>query len=196
MERKASVKRKTKETDIEVALNLDGKGESRISTGIGFFDHMLELLSRHSLIDLEVKAKGDLKVDEHHTVEDTAIALGEAMGKALGEKKGITRFGYAIVPMDESLALAAVDFGGRSYLVMDADFKKSKMDDFRTELVEDFFKAFADNCKCNIHLKLLYGRNEHHKVEALFKAFAKALKGACSIEPRQKGSTPSTKGKL
>ncbi|MFH1255698.1 MAG: imidazoleglycerol-phosphate dehydratase HisB [Candidatus Diapherotrites archaeon] len=196
MERKARVERKTKETDIAVALNLDGKGESNISTGIGFFDHMLELFSRHSLIDLEVKAKGDLKVDEHHTVEDTAIALGEAINKALGEKKGITRFGNAIVPMDESLAMAAVDLGGRSYLVIDAEFGEAKLDDFRTELVEDFFKSFADNCKCNIHLKLFYGRNEHHKIEALFKAFAKAMKGACTMDENARGTLPSTKGKL
>ena len=194
--RRATVKRRTKETDVSVSVDLDGRGESRIETGIGFFNHMLELFSRHSFIDLKIKVKGDLKVDEHHTIEDTAIALGEAINKALGAKKGINRFGYAIVPMDEALALAAVDLSGRAYTVVDAEFKQSKVQDTRTEIIPDFFKAFSDNCKCSLHIKLFYGRNEHHKVEAIFKAFARAMKIAGEIDRRGAGRIASTKGIL
>lgn len=187
------MKRKTNETNIEVEVKLNGTGESKISTGIGFFDHMLELFAKHSGIDLKVKAKGDLQVDEHHTVEDVGICLGQALNEALGDKRGMERYGF-LLPMDESLTMCALDLGGRSYLVFKYEPKREYVGDFPTELVEDFFQAIADNLKANIHIEVKYGRNEHHKIEAIFKAFARAMKMAV----RKDGSNqlPSTKGKL
>ncbi len=191
--RKIKIKRQTKETSVAVELNLDGRGEYTIDTGIGFLNHMLELFSKHSLVDLTIKAEGDL---QHHVVEDVGIALGQAFEEALGNKIGINRFGYAIIPMDESLALAVADLGGRAHLVMDAGIERLEVEDFETEALQDFFEAFASNCKCNLHLKILYGRNAHHKIEALFKAFARAMKIAVAIDERIKDVLPTTKGKL
>ncbi|MFC1562501.1 imidazoleglycerol-phosphate dehydratase HisB [candidate division KSB1 bacterium] len=194
MARKATVERKTIETDIKVSLNIDGEGENKIRTEIGFFDHMLELFSKHSLIDLEINALGDLKIDFHHTVEDVGITLGEALSKALGDKKGINRYGSVYIPMDESLVRAVVDLSGRSYLVYKF-YLKENIKEFDTELVKEFFKALADNAKMNIHIEVLYGDNTHHQIEAIFKAFAKALCQAVSFNERMEG-LPSTKGKL
>lgn len=187
--------RKTKETDIKIGVNINGTGKYEIDTGIGFFDHMLELFSKHSLIDLRVEVKGDLNVDEHHTVEDVGIVLGQALKEALGDKKGIRRYGF-LLPMDESLAEVAIDLGGRSYLVFNVPFKRDQIGDMPTELFEDFFKALSDNLCANIHVNLRYGRNDHHKAEAVFKAFSKALKSAVDKDPRAKDLLPSTKGKL
>lgn len=193
--RVALLTRTTNETDITIELNLDGIGNYNISTGIGFFDHMLELFSKHSLIDLKIEAHGDLKVDEHHVVEDVGIVLGQAISNALGNKSGIQRYGF-LLPMDESLAEVAVDLGGRSYLVWNVKFKREKIGDMPTELFEDFFKAVADNLSANIHINLKYGRNEHHMAEAIFKAFAKAMKFATDEDIRAKNILPTTKGKL
>lgn len=187
--------RETKETDIEIGINLKGTGKSDIETGIGFLNHMLELFSKHSLIDLKIKAKGDLKVDEHHTVEDVGIVLGQAIKEALGNKKGLQRYGF-LLPMDESLAEVALDLGGRPYLVWNVKFKRERIGDMPTELFEDFFKAISDNLQANIHVNLKYGRNEHHMAEGIFKAFAKALKFAIDEDPRAKNLLPTTKGKL
>ena len=187
--------RETKETNIRIGLNLKGTGTSEIETGIGFLDHMLELFSRHSLIDLKIEAKGDLNVDEHHTVEDVGITLGQAIKAALGDKKGIQRYGF-LLPMDESLAEVALDLGGRPCLVWKVSFKREKIGDMPTELFEDFFKALSDNLQANIHVNLKYGRNEHHMAEAIFKAFAKALRFAVDEDPRAKNLLPTTKGKL
>lgn len=187
--------RKTKETDIKIGVNINGTGKYEINTGIGFFDHMLELFSKHSLIDLRVEVKGDLNIDEHHTVEDIGIVLGQALKEALGDKKGIRRYGF-LLPMDESLAEVAIDLGGRPYLVFNVPFKRDQIGDMPTELFEDFFKALSDNLCANIHVNLRYGRNDHHKAEAVFKAFAKALKSAIDKDPRAKDLLPSTKGKL
>lgn len=190
--RTAQVKRVTKETDIRIELDLDGSGQSEIHTGLPFFDHMLEQLSRHGLIDLKIKTKGDLQIDEHHTIEDTALALGEAFRKALGDKRGIERYGFCL-PMDDSLAQVAVDFGGRPWLVWDAEFKREKIGEMPTEMFPHFFKSFSDEAKCNLNIKA-EGQNEHHKIEAIFKAFAKSIKMAA----RKDGSNqlPSTKGML
>ncbi len=187
------MKRKTNETNIEVKVKLNSTGKSSISTGIGFFDHMLELFAKHSGIDLVVKAKGDLQVDEHHTIEDVGICLGQALNEALGNKRGIERYGF-LLPMDEALAMCALDLGGRSYFVFKYEPKREYVGEFPTELVEDFFQAVAGNLKANIHIEVKYGRNEHHKIEAIFKAFARAMKMAI----RKDGSNllPSTKGKL
>jgi len=174
-------------------LNLDGRGKSDISTGIPFFDHMLDLVSRHGAFDLRLKAKGDLDVDQHHTVEDTGIALGEALNAALGNKRGILRAGYFIMPMDETLAVAAVDLSGRPFCVVDAKFNAPRVGDFQTELVEDFFQGFAQAARANVHLRLLYGRSPHHQVEALFKAFARALRFAVAKVKRLRNMLPSTK---
>jgi imidazoleglycerol-phosphate dehydratase len=210
--RKARIERKTKETEIKIELNLDGNGKSKICTGIGFFDHMLELLAKNSLIDLTVKAKGDLKRDDHHLIEDTGIALGKAVNKALGEKKGIKRYGFEflsktrkpksskgkgffVLPMDESLAMTAIDLSGRFWLEFNAEFNREKVNDLSTEAIQEFFKAFAENCKCSLHIKLFYGGNEHHKIEAIFKCFGRALRNAIENDPRVKG-IPSTKEKL
>lgn len=180
---------------MQVALNLDGTGEADLETGVGFFNHMLELLSRHSLIDMMVKAEGDLDVDFHHTVEDVGIVLGQALEKALGEKKGIGRYGWAIVPMDESLAQVALDISGRAAFVFNVDFKGPTIGTFDVELVREFFKALANTAKMNLHVSVPYGENNHHISEAIFKATAKALRQAVSIDPRNP-AIPSTKGSL
>ncbi|GAA4911571.1 bifunctional histidinol-phosphatase/imidazoleglycerol-phosphate dehydratase HisB [Mucilaginibacter defluvii] len=186
-------RRTTKETDIYIKLNLDGTGEGRISTGLHFFDHMLDQIARHGSIDLEVNAKGDLHIDEHHTIEDTGIALGEVFAEALGNKKGIERYGFCL-PMDDCLAQAAIDFGGRNWIVWDADFKREKVGDVPTEMFYHFFKSFSDAAKCNLNIKA-EGVNEHHKIEAIFKAFAKAIKMAVKRDV-DKMVLPSTKGVL
>jgi imidazoleglycerol-phosphate dehydratase len=196
MPRTASIQRKTNETDIRLKLNLDGKGKSRISTGIRFFDHMLDLVARHGAFDLEITAKGDLDVDQHHTVEDVGIALGEAVLKALSSKRGILRAGYFLMPMDETLAAAAVDLGGRPYCVVNAKITAKLVGDFQTELTEDFFQGFAQAARANVHLRALYGRSSHHQVEAIFKAFARALRFAVSRDKRLRSVLPSTKGLL
>jgi imidazoleglycerol-phosphate dehydratase/histidinol-phosphatase len=191
--RKATVIRKTKETDISVHLLIDGKGEAKISTGLGFFDHMLEQIARHGSLDLEIVAKGDLHIDEHHTIEDTAITLGEAFANALGDKRGIERYGFCL-PMDDCLAQVAIDFGGRPWLVWDAEFKREKIGEMPTELFSHFFKSFSDASKCNLNIKA-GGTNEHHKIEAIFKAFAKAIRMAVRRDPAN-DQLPSTKGVL
>jgi imidazoleglycerol-phosphate dehydratase len=193
MPRAAQIRRATKETQIELRLNLDGRGRSDISTGIRFFDHMLDLVTRHGGFDLRLKAKGDLDVDQHHTVEDVGIALGEAVNTALGNKRGILRAGYFLMPMDETLAAAAVDFGGRAFCVVKADFSSRTVGGFQTELVEDFFQGFAQAARANVHLRVLYGRSSHHQVEAVFKAFARALRFAVSRDKRLRNVLPSTK---
>lgn len=188
----AEITRETKETKVKVKVNLDGSGESNINSGIGFFDHMLEQISKHANIDLEIKVDGDLFVDEHHTVEDVGISLGEAILKALGEKKGIQRYGFYI-PMDESISLCVIDLGGRSHLKFKAKFKREKVGEFPTELAEEFFRGLAGGMKANIHIKVK-GNNDHHKIEAIFKSFAKALNEACRFDERNNGRIPSTKG--
>ena len=193
MARIAQIRRKTKETQIALRLNLDGRGKAEIATGIRFFDHMLDLLSRHGGFDLRLEAKGDLDVDQHHTVEDVGIALGEAVNAALGNKKGILRAGYFLMPMDETLAAAAVDLGGRAFCVVRARFSAKRVGDFQTELVEDFFQGFAQAARANVHLRMLYGRSSHHQVEAVFKAFARALRFAVSRDKRLRDVLPSTK---
>jgi imidazoleglycerol-phosphate dehydratase len=193
MPRTAHIRRNTKETQIDLRLNLDGRGKSEISTGIRFFDHMLDLATRHGGLDLRLKATGDLDVDQHHTVEDVGIALGEAVNAALGDKKGILRAGYFLMPMDETLAAAAVDFGGRSFCVIKAKFSARTVGGFQTELAEDFFQGFAQAARANVHLRVLYGRSSHHQVEALFKAFARALRFAVSRDKRLRNVLPSTK---
>jgi imidazoleglycerol-phosphate dehydratase len=193
MPRTAQIRRATKETRIELHLNLDGRGKSEISTGIPFFDHMLDLVTRHGGFDLRLKAMGDLDVDQHHTVEDVGIALGEAVHIALGNKRGILRAGYFLMPMDETLAVAAVDFGGRAFCVVKAKFSARTVGGFQTELVEDFFQGFAQAARANVHLRLLYGRSSHHQVEAVFKAFARALRFAVARDKRLRNVLPSTK---
>jgi imidazoleglycerol-phosphate dehydratase len=196
MSRSATIHRKTAETDIRVRLSLDGRGKSEISTGIRFFDHMLDLVARHGAFDLTIAAKGDLDVDQHHTVEDVGIALGDAVQKSLGNKKGILRAGYFLMPMDETLAAAAIDLSGRPHCVVLAKIKAQKVGDFTVELLEDFFQGFAQSAKANVHLRCLYGRSSHHKVEAIFKAFARALRFAVSRDRLLKNVLPSTKGLL
>lgn len=193
MPRSATIQRTTKETEIHLRLALDGRGKSQVSTGIRFFDHMLDLVARHGAFDLAVVAKGDLDVDQHHTVEDVGIALGEAVQSALGSKKGILRAGYFLMPMDETLAAAAVDLSGRPHCVVNAKIKAPKVGDFTVELLEDFFQGFAQAAKANVHLRCLYGRSSHHQVEAIFKAFARALRFAVSRDRRLKNVLPSTK---
>lgn len=193
MRRTAQIRRKTKETQIELRLNLDGRGKSQISTGIPFFDHMLDLVTRHGGFDLSLKVAGDLEVDQHHTVEDVGIALGEAVNAALGNKRGILRAGYFLMPMDETLAAAAIDLGGRPFCVLTANFSAPRVGDFQTELVEDFFQGFAQAARANVHLRIIYGRSSHHQVEALFKAFARALRFAVSRDKRLRNVLPSTK---
>jgi imidazoleglycerol-phosphate dehydratase len=193
MARTATVRRKTKETQIALRMNLDGRGKSEISTGIPFFDHMLDLVTRHGGFDLKLNAKGDLEVDQHHTVEDVGIALGDAVVSALANKCGINRAGYFLMPMDETLAVAAIDFGGRPHCVVKAQFSATRVGDFQTELVEDFFQGFAQAARANVHLRVLYGRSTHHQVEALFKAFARALRFAVSRDRRLRKVLPSTK---
>ena len=194
--RRTTLQRKTNETEIRLALNLDGSGKYAIFTGIRFLDHMLELFSRHGGFDLKLKAKGDLDVDQHHTVEDVGIALGEAFDRALGNKKGILRAGYFLMPMDETLGLVAVDFGGRAQAVVDTKVRVRLVGDLQAELVHDFFEGFARGARANVHLKVMYGRSNHHKIEALFKAFARALRVACSRDRRLGRMLPSTKGLL
>ena len=191
--RAAFVQRKTNETNIQVEINLDGTGSSKIHTGLGFFDHMLEQLSRHGLIDLDIYVKGDLQIDEHHTIEDTALALGEAVFQALGNKRGIERYGFTL-PMDDCLAQVAIDFGGRPWLVWDAEFKREKIGEMPTEMFLHFFKSFSDAANCNLNVKA-EGANEHHKIEAIFKAFAKAIKMAIRKDPFS-NQLPTTKGTL
>jgi imidazoleglycerol-phosphate dehydratase len=193
--RSATGRRKTKETDISISLEIDGNAKAEISTGIGFLDHMLELFVKHGMFNVNLKCNGDLHVDDHHTTEDVAIVLGQAFGKALGDKSGISRYGHAYVPMDESLARCVVDLSGRSALVFHAEFNRKKVGDLSTEMIRHFFQSFADNVKANIHIEILYGSNTHHKIEAMFKAFARALRLACEKDARVKG-IPSTKGKL
>jgi len=194
--RTAKLHRQTAETDIRIRLNLDGRGRYAISTGIRFLDHMLELFARHGGFDLELQARGDLDVDQHHTVEDIGIVLGQAFKEALGAKKGINRAGYFVMPMDETLALAAIDLSGRPYLVLNAPIKARHVGDLQVELLEDFFHGFATSAAANVHLKVPYGRSSHHAVEAIFKAFARALRYACSHDPRLRRQLPSTKGIL
>ncbi|MGC2064243.1 MAG: imidazoleglycerol-phosphate dehydratase HisB [Thermodesulfovibrionales bacterium] len=194
--RKGNIARKTKETDIKVAIGLDGTGTYAISTTIPFLDHMLSLMAKHGLFDLTVRAKGDTDIDDHHTVEDAGIALGKALKQALGDMKGIARYGQASVPMDETLASASIDISGRSYLVYRVEFpKKSKLREFDPDLIEDFMQAFAANAGITLHISVAYGRNTHHIIEAIFKALGRALRQAVAIDPRVKG-IPSTKGKL
>lgn len=195
-QRSAIIKRKTNETNIEVSLNIDGAGERKIETPIGFLNHMLDLFSKHGLFDLTVKATGDTYIDEHHTVEDIGIVLGEAFAKALGDKKGINRYGFFILPMDETLATAAVDFAGRYSFGFECDFGREKVGDLPTELVSHFWDAFAQNAKVNLFIKVEYGRNEHHKIEAIFKAVARAIRMATEADKRSINQIPSTKGKL
>ena len=193
--RTASISRQTKETQITLTLDLDGSGKAAVETGVGFFDHMLDLLTRHGLFDLSVKATGDLHIDAHHTVEDVGIVLGGALEKALGDKRGIYRYGWAIVPMDESLAQVAIDLSGRPAFVFNVDFKRESIGSFPVELIEEFFKSVATTAKMNLHVNVPYGTNNHHIAEAIFKAVAKALRQAVSLDPRN-NEVPSTKGTL
>jgi imidazoleglycerol-phosphate dehydratase len=194
--RTASIKRKTKETEVEVEINLDGTGAADISTGIGFFDHMLDLLARHSRIDMTVRAKGDLHIDHHHTTEDVGIALGAAVKQALGDMKGITRYAGLHMPMDEALTRVAIDISGRPFLVFKAEFARDKVGSFDTELVREWFQAFAMNAGITLHVETLYGTNDHHISESCFKGLARALRAAVAIDPRAAGEIPSTKGTL
>ncbi len=194
--RSAKINRKTNETDIKLKLLIDGEGQYKVSTGIGFFDHMLELFARHGAFNLELSCNGDLHVDQHHTVEDVGIALGEAFDKALGNKKGILRAGYFVMPMDETLGLASIDFGGRAATVVDTKVKTRLVGDLQTELVYDFFEGFSRGARANVHARVMYGRSNHHKIEALFKAFARAVRVACSKDQRLAEMLPSTKGLL
>ena len=195
MARTAQISRQTKETKVRVALDLDGSGKASAHTGVGFFDHMLDLLGRHSLIDLDVQAEGDLQVDSHHTVEDVGIVIGQALEQALGDKRGIQRYGWAIVPMDESLAQVAIDLSGRAAFVFRVEFTGPLIGSFSTELVEEFLKSIAFAAKLNLHVYVPYGSNNHHIAEAIFKAAAKALRQAVSLDPRNQ-DIPSTKGTL
>jgi imidazoleglycerol-phosphate dehydratase len=195
MLRQARIERKTAETEVTVELDLDGGGNAQINTGVGFFDHMLTLLAKHAAIDLTVEAKGDLQVDQHHTVEDTGIALGQALRQALGDKAGIRRYGHFTLPMEETLVTSAIDLSGRYYFVFNVAFSSAKIGDFDSELVEDFWQAVAANALCNLHVILHHGRNSHHISEAVFKASARALRMAVEPDPRMPG-VPSTKGTL
>ena len=191
--RTAKIARNTKETQIKLELNLDGSGKGVIDTGIGFFDHMLELLKKHALIDLTVKAKGDLKVDYHHTVEDVGLVFGQALDKTLGDRKGLTRYGFASIPMDEALCETSLDLGGRPFLVMQCTMKHMMVKDFEVKLVEEFFRAVSVESRSNVHLRQIYGDEAHHVCEGLFKSFARALRAAKAIDPKEKG-IPSSKG--
>jgi len=194
--RQASVERNTKETQISAEVDLDGTGSYDVSTGIGFLDHMLEQLSRHSLIDLKVRAQGDLHIDFHHTTEDTGYAVGEALSKALGDRAGVVRYGDALIPMDETLTRVALDCSNRPYLVWKVDFTRPKLGDMDTELFQEWFKAFAQSAGLTLHVETLYGENNHHIVESCFKGLARALKTAITIDPRKADAVPSTKGVL
>jgi imidazoleglycerol-phosphate dehydratase len=194
--RRAVISRNTTETQVRVKLALEGRGRYAVRTGIRFLDHMLELVARHGAFDLEIDASGDLDVDQHHTVEDVGIALGEAVSSALGDRRGINRAGYFVMPMDETLAVAALDLGGRPHAVVDLRLRVRLVGDLQAELVHDFFEGFALGARANVHVKVLYGRSSHHHVEAAFKAFARALRVACSKDPQLKKMLPSTKGLL
>lgn len=194
--RTASVDRKTNETSVAVSVNLDGSGKADIATGVGFFDHMLAQLARHSLIDITVRAEGDLHIDDHHTVEDTGIALGQAVRRALGDMRGVTRYADAHLAMDDTLSRAAIDISGRPYLVFQVAFSREKIGTFDTELVREWFQAFAMNAGVTLHMATLYGENAHHIAESLFKALARVLRTAVAIDPRNQGELPTTKGRL
>ena len=194
--RRGIIDRKTTETSIALSIALDGTGQYKVETGIRFLDHMLELFARHGGFDLRVKASGDLDVDQHHTVEDLGIALGEAVSKALGDRRGINRAGYFVMPMDDTLAVAAIDLGGRPHIVVDLKVDVATVGDLQTELVHDFFEGFANAARANVHLKVMYGRSSHHKIEAVFKAFARALRVACAKDKRMARMLHSTKGLL
>ncbi len=196
MSRKAKIERKTKETDIVAEIDLDGTGAYDISTGIGFLDHMLEQLARHGLIDITLKAKGDLHIDYHHTAEDTGIVLGQALAKALGDKVGITRYADVHLPMDETMTRVAIDVSGRPYLIWNVDFSRPKVGEMDTELFREWFQAFAQNAGITLHIQNLYGENNHHIAETCYKGLARALRQAVSLDPRQAGRVPSTKGTL
>jgi len=194
--RRGVISRRTTETQIDVALGLEGKGRYDIRTGIRFLDHMLELVARHGAFDLRIRATGDLDVDQHHTVEDLGIVLGEAVAAAVGTRRGINRAGYFVMPMDETLAVAAIDLGGRPHAVVNLTVRASRVGDLQTELVHDFFEGFAIGARANVHLKVMYGRSSHHQIEAVFKAFARALRVACAKDKRLARMLPSTKGLL
>lgn len=194
--RRGVIDRKTRETRIAIDLAIEGRGRYDVETGIRFFDHMLELVTRHGAFDLSLRATGDLDVDQHHTVEDVGIALGEALSAALGSRRGINRAGYFVMPMDETLAVAAIDLGGRSHATVDLRLKVRSVGDLQSELVTDFFEGFAQGARANVHVKVLYGRSSHHQVEAIFKAFARALRVACAKDARMLRMLPSTKGLL
>jgi imidazoleglycerol-phosphate dehydratase len=194
--RRSVINRRTKETTISVRLGLEGQGRYAIRTGIRFLDHMLELVARHGAFDLRIEADGDLDVDQHHTVEDLGIAFGEAVSKAIGTRRGINRAGYFVMPMDETLAVAAIDLGGRPHAVVDLKVRVARVGDLQTELVHDFFDGFALGARANVHVKVLYGRSSHHHIEAVFKAFARALRVACAKDKRLARMLPSTKGLL
>ncbi len=196
MNRKAIINRKTNETNISISLNIDGVGKRETDIPVGFLTHMLDLFAKHGLFDLNVKAKGDTYIDEHHTVEDIGIVLGEAFAKALGEKKGIKRYGFFILPMDEALATVAIDFAGRYSFRFECPFVREKVGDLSTELIKHFWDAFAQNAKINLYIKVENGENEHHKIEAIFKATARAIRMACEIDEKTRDQVPSTKGKL
>ncbi len=194
--RQSKLSRKTQETQIDVSIKLDGNGESEVSTGIGFLDHMLTLFAKHSGIDLKIQSEGDLIVDGHHTAEDTGIVLGQVIARALGDKKGIERYGHAVIPMDEALLEAVVDLSGRPYIVFNADFSAPSVGDFDTQLTEEFFRALAFNAGITLHISCRYGRNDHHIIEGIFKAFARAMRQAISIDQANSDKIPSTKGVL
>lgn len=194
--RQATIKRKTRETEISATVNLDGTGRYKVATGIAFLDHMLEQLSRHSLIDLSLSAKGDLHIDYHHTTEDTGIVIGAAVAKALGERKGIVRYGSALIPMDETLTRVALDASNRPYLIWKVSFTRQKLGSFDTELFKEWFQAFAQQAGVTLHIETLYGDNSHHIIESCFKGLARALRQAVAIDPRQAKAVPSTKGRL
>jgi imidazoleglycerol-phosphate dehydratase len=196
MSRKAKISRKTKETSIAVEVNIDGKGKYKIETGIGFLDHMLEQLSKHSLMDITVKAKGDTHIDLHHTTEDTGIAIGEAINKAAGNRKGIKRYAHALIPMDETLTRVAIDVSNRPYLIWKVNLKVEKLGEMDTELFKEWFQAFSQSAGITLHIENIYGENSHHKIESCFKGLARSLKEAFEIDKRIKSSIPSTKGKL
>ena len=194
--RKAEIQRDTRETQVKVALDLDGRGESRLSSGIPFLDHMLDQIARHAALDLEVNAKGDLQIDAHHTVEDIGITLGMAIAKALGDKKGIRRYGHAYVPLDEALSRAVVDFSGRPGLEWHVDYRRARVGDFDVDLTHEFFQGFVNHAQATVHIDNLRGDNAHHQCETVFKAFARALRAALEFDPRSAGTIPSTKGSL
>jgi len=196
MNRKVITNKKTTETDISIALNIDGTGKRSIKTPIGFLNHMLDLFTKHGLFDIDIKAKGDTFIDDHHTVEDVGIVIGRAFAQALGDKKGINRYGFFVLPMDEALATVAIDFSGRYAFTLNCDFNRERVGDLSTELLYDFWEAFSQNAKVNLYIKIENGRNDHHKIEAIFKATARAIRMACEIDKRANFEIPSTKGAL